>query len=247
MAKPAEGGFDAMAPANVSPLVVWLGRRRVRRRHRPGLRGRGRQDQRRRRLAARPARSTTAAAGSPTSSGRWSRDLLGRGARRPRPSTAPGCRQLSDAEFRPSRADWLAEHLTGEFAALRGSRRSRPRARARRAAAGVGARARRRPAGSASAGPMPHGGAGAEHRRSRSIFYEEYARAGGPGRLGHIGEYLLGADPDRVRHRRSSRQRFLPADRGRRASSGARATPSPTPAPTSPTCGPAPCSTATCG
>jgi hypothetical protein len=25
MAKPAEGEFDAMDPANVSPLVVWLG------------------------------------------------------------------------------------------------------------------------------------------------------------------------------------------------------------------------------
>ena len=54
MAAPAEGEFDAMDPDNVAPLVVWLGSVDSRRRHRPGVRGRGRQDQRGRRLAARP-------------------------------------------------------------------------------------------------------------------------------------------------------------------------------------------------
>ncbi len=53
MAAPAEGEFDAMAPDNVSPLVVWLGSCRFGRRHRSDVRGRGRQDQRRRRLATR--------------------------------------------------------------------------------------------------------------------------------------------------------------------------------------------------
>ena len=40
MAAPAEGAFDAMAPENVSPLVVWLPPPRAPG-HRPGLRGRG--------------------------------------------------------------------------------------------------------------------------------------------------------------------------------------------------------------
>ena len=52
--RPRRGDFDAMAPENVAPLVVWLGSVESARRHRPGLRGRGRQDQRGRRLAARP-------------------------------------------------------------------------------------------------------------------------------------------------------------------------------------------------
>ena len=44
MAAVGEGEFDAMDPANVSPLVVWLGSPAVGRRHRPAVRGRGRQD-----------------------------------------------------------------------------------------------------------------------------------------------------------------------------------------------------------
>lgn len=39
--------------------------------------------------------------------------------------------------------------------------------------------------------PVEHGGRGLPLRR-HVIFYEEYARARGPGRLGHIGEGLLG-------------------------------------------------------
>ena len=51
MAAPA-GGFDAMAPENVSPLVVWLGSAASAGRHRAGLRGRGRPDHRHGGLAA---------------------------------------------------------------------------------------------------------------------------------------------------------------------------------------------------
>ena len=92
MAAP-DSGFDAMAPENVSPLVVWLGSRRSRRGHRPGLRGRGRPDRRRRRLAARPdrgARRTLAGNGSraggagPAGQGRTARARLRQLSRRRR-------------------------------------------------------------------------------------------------------------------------------------------------------------------
>jgi alkylation response protein AidB-like acyl-CoA dehydrogenase len=44
------------------------------------------------------------------------------------------------------------------------------------------------------------------------IFYEEYARAGGPGRLGHIGEGLIG--PTLIHFGTpEQQQRFLPAIR----------------------------------
>ena len=52
LAKP-ESGFDAAAPENVAPLVVWLGSDAVPGRHGSGLRGRGRPDQRGHRLPAR--------------------------------------------------------------------------------------------------------------------------------------------------------------------------------------------------
>jgi alkylation response protein AidB-like acyl-CoA dehydrogenase len=39
--------------------------------------------------------------------------------------------------------------------------------------------------------PVEYGGRGASLSQ-QVIFHEEYARAGGPGRLGHIGETLLG-------------------------------------------------------
>ncbi|CAJ0557479.1 unnamed protein product, partial [Mesorhabditis spiculigera] len=55
MAAPEEG-FDAMAPENISPLVVWLGSAEVQGRHGAGVRGRGRKDHRRGGLASRPER-----------------------------------------------------------------------------------------------------------------------------------------------------------------------------------------------
>ena len=57
--------------------------------------------------------------------------------------------------------------------------------------------------------PKEHGGRGLSLRQ-QVIYYEEYARAGGPGRLGHIGEGLVGptlmafGSPEQQR-------RFLPA------------------------------------
>ena len=50
MKKPADG-FDYFDPANVAPLVVWLGSAAIARRDRPGVRSGGRHDRGRRRLA----------------------------------------------------------------------------------------------------------------------------------------------------------------------------------------------------
>jgi alkylation response protein AidB-like acyl-CoA dehydrogenase len=95
-----------------------------------------------------------------------------------------------DEAFRREAADWLSDALTGEFAGLRG--RGGPgdehallderRAWERRVGAdgwiGLG-------------WPREVGGRGLPLIQ-QVIWYEEYARAGGPGRLGHIGEGLLG-------------------------------------------------------
>jgi alkylation response protein AidB-like acyl-CoA dehydrogenase len=96
----------------------------------------------------------------------------------------------ADESFRTEVARWLADNLVGEFAALRGRGGSgdghalfeERRAWERKLAA----------AGWTCIGwPKEYGGRGASFTQE-VIFYEEYARANGPGRLGHIGETLLG-------------------------------------------------------
>ena len=96
----------------------------------------------------------------------------------------------ADEVFREEVAQWLAEHLSGEFAPLRfrggpGDEHSFPEERKaweRRLAAG----------GWIGVGwPKEHGGRGLSISQ-QVIFHEEYARAGGPGRMGHIGEGLVG-------------------------------------------------------
>ncbi len=96
----------------------------------------------------------------------------------------------ADEAFREEVAQWLAEHLSGEFAALRfrggpGDEHSYPEERkawerelASGAWIGVG-------------WAREHGGRGLSISQ-QVIFHEEYARAGGPGRMGHIGEGLVG-------------------------------------------------------
>jgi alkylation response protein AidB-like acyl-CoA dehydrogenase len=95
-----------------------------------------------------------------------------------------------DEAFRREVAAWLADNLSGEFAALRG--RGGPgdehallderRAWERRLAEG----------GWTCVGwPREHGGRGASLGQ-QVIFHEEYARAEAPGRLGLIGEGMLG-------------------------------------------------------
>jgi alkylation response protein AidB-like acyl-CoA dehydrogenase len=92
--------------------------------------------------------------------------------------------------FRAGARAWLAENLRGEIAAFRG-----------RGGPGdehTGVEARRAwerrlgQAGWTGLGwPKEHGGRGAT-LVEEVIFHEEYARAGGPGRVGHIGEQLVG-------------------------------------------------------
>ena len=97
---------------------------------------------------------------------------------------------VEEEAFRDEARAWLEENLDGPFAEVRG-----------RGAAGdeLGAfearRAWERHMGDAGwtclGWPVEHGGRGASLNRE-VIFHEEYARARGPGRVGHIGETLLG-------------------------------------------------------
>lgn len=96
----------------------------------------------------------------------------------------------ADEAFRAEAARWLDEQLSGPFSALRGrggpgdehtlvdERRNFERTLAT--------------AGYTCLGwPTEHGGRAATVSQEL-VFHEEYARARGPGRLGHIGENLLG-------------------------------------------------------
>lgn len=96
---------------------------------------------------------------------------------------------MNETAFRAEVAGWLARELTGEFAELRhrggpGDEEAFPALRKaweRKLAEGgwVGA-----------AWPQDHGGRGLP-LELQLAFHEEYVRAGGPGRMGHIGETLL--------------------------------------------------------
>ena len=112
-----------------------------------------------------------------------------------------------DEEFRGEIASWLADNLCGEFEQIRGrggpgdehmfvEQRS---AWERQLYAG----------GWTCVGwPVEHGGRGASIEQ-QVIFHEEYARAGGPGRIGHIGETLAG--PTILAFgSEEQKQRFLP-------------------------------------
>lgn len=96
----------------------------------------------------------------------------------------------ADEQFRQQVAAWMQQHLRGEFEALRfrggpGDEDFAPdqrKAWEQVVASGgwIGAGWR-----------TEHGGRGLSINQ-QVIFYEEYARAGGPGRMGHIGEGLVG-------------------------------------------------------
>ncbi len=113
----------------------------------------------------------------------------------------------TDEAFRDEIAGWLAEHLLGEFEHIRyrggpgdehayfRERRAWEQAMAAGGWIGVG-------------WPEDMGGRGYSLEQ-QVIFHEEYARAGGPGRVGHIGEGLVG--PILITHgSRWQQQRFLP-------------------------------------
>jgi alkylation response protein AidB-like acyl-CoA dehydrogenase len=112
-----------------------------------------------------------------------------------------------DELFRSEVANWLADNLCGEFEQIRG--RGGPgdehmfvqerSAWERQLYAG----------GWTCVGwPKEYGGRGASIEQ-QVIFHEEYARAGGPGRIGHIGETLAG--PTILAFgSEEQKQRFLP-------------------------------------
>jgi alkylation response protein AidB-like acyl-CoA dehydrogenase len=95
-----------------------------------------------------------------------------------------------DEAFRAEVAQWMATHLSGRFAVLKhrggpGDEEAHPQLRKeweRELAAGRW---------SCVGWPEAWGGRGLSIER-QLIFHEEYARAGGPGRIGHIGEGLIG-------------------------------------------------------
>jgi alkylation response protein AidB-like acyl-CoA dehydrogenase len=115
---------------------------------------------------------------------------------------------LDDAAFRSEVAGWMQVRLSGRFAALKhrggpGDEEFEPALRKdweRELAAG----------GWTCVGwPVEHGGRGLSIAQ-QVIFHEEYARAGGPGRMGHIGEGLIG--PTLIKYGSAAQQaRFLPA------------------------------------
>jgi alkylation response protein AidB-like acyl-CoA dehydrogenase len=112
-----------------------------------------------------------------------------------------------DEQFREEIAGWLRESLGGEFEQIRfrggpgdehmypGERKAWERKLAEGGWTGIG-------------WPREYGGRGASIEQ-QVIFHEEYARAGGPGRMGHIGEGLTG--PTLIAFgSEEQQQRFLP-------------------------------------
>ena len=97
---------------------------------------------------------------------------------------------MPDAEFREQVRGWLAENLSGEFAALRGlggpgreheAFKERVAWEQHLAAAGW----------NCLGWPVEHGGRGATLEQ-QVIFHEEYARSGAPAKVSHLGQELLG-------------------------------------------------------
>ncbi|MEV6649166.1 acyl-CoA dehydrogenase family protein [Streptomyces sp. NPDC051219] len=135
-----------------------------------------------------------------------------------------------DEAFRAEARDWLAAHLTGEFAAAVGrggpgsehegvaARRAWERELGAGGWIGIGwddgepSEYGNGGPGYGSEGPG-HGGGGYSHRRAgltqQVVWAEEYARVRAPGRVGHIGENLLA--PTLIAHGdEAQRRRFLP-------------------------------------
>ena len=114
---------------------------------------------------------------------------------------------VADETFRGEIATWLREHLVGKFAPLRhrggpGDEDAFPEERK------VWERELAEGGWTCVGWPVEHGGRGLSLAQ-QLIFHEEYARAGGPGRVGHIGEGLLGPTLI-VLGSDAQKQRFLP-------------------------------------
>ena len=123
--------------------------------------------------------------------------------------------QLSpeDEQFRDRLRRWLAENLTGRFAALRG--RGGPGREHEAHDERLAWNRHLAAAGWTCLGwPAEHGGRG-RHAGEQVIFHEEYARSGAPARVGYLGEGLLG--PTMIAFGTAEQQRrFLPRDHGGR-------------------------------
>jgi alkylation response protein AidB-like acyl-CoA dehydrogenase len=105
---------------------------------------------------------------------------------------------------------WMAEHLRGDFEPLRGCRGPGD-ARFDPALARRWEQALAQGHWTALGWPQAHGGQ-AWSVGQQMVFHETYARCGGPGRLGHIGEQLLA--PTLIAHGSAEQQRrFLPGIR----------------------------------
>ena len=118
--------------------------------------------------------------------------------------------QLSpeDEQFRDRLRRWLADSLTGRFAALRGA--GGPGREHEAHAERLAWNRHLAAAGWTCLGwPAEHGGHGATLAQ-QVIFHEEYARSGAPTRVGYLGEELLG--PTLIAFGTPEQQRrFLPA------------------------------------
>ncbi|MFI2590735.1 acyl-CoA dehydrogenase family protein, partial [Rhodococcus erythropolis] len=115
--------------------------------------------------------------------------------------------QMTDDEFAATVAQWLAENLTGKFAQLKGKGgpgseheffEQRLEWDKHLAASGW----------TCLGWPKEFGGRGASISQ-QVIFHQEYAKAGAPARVSHIGEELLG--PTLIAYGTDEqKRRFLP-------------------------------------
>ena len=121
------------------------------------------------------------------------------------PGPSPG---LTDEQFRGRIRSWLAENLAGEFAGLRGA--GGPGREHEAFGQRIAWDRKLHAAGWTPLGwPREHGGQ-AVPLCQQLIFHEEYALAGAPARVSHIGEQLLG--PTLIAFGTpEQRRRFLPA------------------------------------
>ena len=113
----------------------------------------------------------------------------------------------ADEAFRGEIATWLHDHLVGKFEALRhrggpGDEDAFPEERK------VWERELAEGGWTCVGWSKEHGGRGLSLAQ-QLIFHEEYARAGGPGRVGHIGEGLIGPTLIALGSD-AQKQRFLP-------------------------------------